>query len=192
MPPIFLIYIKNITNFLWNLLNENFISSLVGGFLSTFFFWIVFQRKIESLFTFNEKKRLSKRFMEEMIYNFIVANNIIKKESEYLNGDTFTFLEYEVNDIDTFVKLAPLDLSKKFYLRARVMNSALKKDNKLINIYWFTPNLTRSDRLNHKNIFINNAKINIETIKSFLSDPDFISQAKSMGIDDSSFDAIQK
>lgn len=166
----------------WSAINLNFISQLLGGFLATATFWIIFEHRIKNLIESREKTRISKMFLEQILYNRIVAAGIVKKQEEYTNSSEFTFLKYETENLDKFLGSEPLELETTFYANARIISSVFKKDNMFIDIYWFAPGATETDRKNYKQVLIDNAKTNITSIDKILNDKAFVEQMKQLGL----------
>ena len=169
---------------IWNFVNINFISQLFGGFLATLLFWFVIERSIKDFIEIREKKKLTKMFIEEMALNNIIANQVVESSDRFIRENKFTFLKYELNSIDNFLNLESLELDVSFYRRLRVLKVALKKDNMLLDMFWFSPQVTIMDRIDYKGIFLNNAKLNASNISKILGDEGFKTQCKRLSLID--------
>jgi len=165
---------------LWRILNTNFIAQVIGGLSANLIFWILFEKRIRATLEITEKKKLSQQFLEEILCNRRVAEMII----ETRNSDLTNFLKYKTGLITNFLSAEPLDLSKEFYAKARVLSAtALDKDNMLIDITWFSPSSTQSQRNQYKDTLIENAYLNIKSIDKILSDQRFQAEMKKLGLD---------
>jgi hypothetical protein len=164
-------------------MNSNLISSFIGSFFAAILFWFIIEQRIKNIVKYTENRKFSKKFLEELLYNRIVATKIVESEKKYLETKEFTFLKYETKYIDGFLIYEPLSLDRDFYMQAEIIaSSAFKKDNMLIDIFWFAPNATDPDRDNYKKVLINNAKQNIKNIDKVISNKKFSSEMQRLGL----------
>lgn len=176
---------KTLLDFLWSAVNTNFISSFLGGFLAVVIFWKIFEQKIKSSIEFNERKKLAQKFLLELLYNRIVASKVVESETKYMNSNEFTFLKYETTHTENFLLSQPINLGKEFYAELGVLISGgFRKDNMLLDIFWFSPEATEIDRRNYKRVFISNAKNNVVNIDKILGDERFQSAMRRLGLAD--------
>ena len=177
--------LNQLLNSIWVILNTNIISSIFGGLIVALIFWKFFESKVNAILEYNEKKKISQKFIEELLYNRFIANKIVEKEAFYLANNDFTSLTYESESINNFVTTEPLDLNKQIYLNIRVVNLvAFKKDNMLLKIYWFAPEQSETGRKVTKKAIIGNAKLNIENIDKILNNAQLLKELKKYGITD--------
>lgn len=171
--------------FLWSILETNFFSSLIGGFLAALLFWTIFQDRIRKLIDYRETKRISGNFLGELLYNHIVASKNISKADYYFESKQMNVLEYETDSIAEFIKREPLDLGVEFYKRLQVFYSAgLKKDNMLLKIHWFSPSLTVADMSIAKKNYLDNSRSVLKQITKILNNKKLLSLMKKMGLTD--------
>ncbi len=167
----------------WSTINfTDLLSQVLSSLIAATLFWILIESRIKKFVESKERIQLSRMFLEQVIYNRIVAVKIVEKKDSYLSGKNYTFLKYETSDIDKFLATEPLNLDIKFYANTRVVNAALKKDNMLIDIFWFSPQLTQEDRKINKETLIANASICVENMDKILNDKDFVTKMKKQGL----------
>lgn len=170
---------NNLIGQLWDILNTNFNSQLIGGFLATLVFYMFIEQRIKSLIDSSQKKKLCQQFLEEMLVNRIVAERIL----ELNETDKFTLLKYKTSNIDTFLAVEPLIVDKEFYSQTRVLSAlTLKKDNLLVDIIWFSPHSTKTDKESFKETLIDNAKLNIKSIDRILNNNKFLNEMRNLGL----------
>lgn len=169
---------------IWVWLNSNIIASFLGGLWAAVVFWKLFERKVKILLEDAERKRISKSFIEETLYNLIVANQAIEKVVEWELENRFTLLEYQTKGTEDFLNSEPLSLSRKYYINLRVYLYSIKKDNKLLNIHWFgnTPNL--NSQAEHRKVFVDNAKVNQRSISTLITDTKFVKEMEKLELAD--------
>ncbi len=162
----------------WEGINTNFFASLIGGFLANIIFWKVIQEKLLDKLELRDKKRLSQAFVEELVYNQLIAEKKIAKP----DNENHISLKYETEAITNFLSARPLELARAFYINIRVKVKFLKEDNSLMDLYLFRPKVTETERNDYRDKIIRRATDHIDSINNILSDENFNKQERELGI----------
>lgn len=163
-----LITVVEMSRRLWDLLNGQLMSNIIGGLIAAILAWHFLQKRIENTVEHKTKITLLDSLRGDLAFDLWLAEELIKKSDDYLKKNKITFASYKTRGLEDFLYQKPVEISNGFYESLQVItNRVLDVDNRFLE-------QIRNGDLSNKTRVLENAKIVKKTLAVFIIQVDSV------------------
>lgn len=115
-----------------------FSANFLGTLLAALLLYLFLERRVTSLQMHNEKIKLFKNLVAELITNYIIAERIITNLPISSTTDKFPVARFKFTHINNFLYARPIEKSGKFYLSLNSLMANMEMTNSLIDLVFLS------------------------------------------------------
>ncbi len=110
---------------------SNFLATILAGLI----LYLCLEKKVREKIEKNEMKKIFENLIDELLFNHVLAEKIIKDRKKYMETDTFTLGKYRTKGLVTFYYTKPFGDEQKFpYTKLLGLIHKLDANNNLIRL----------------------------------------------------------
>lgn len=113
----------------WIGFSANFLATLLAALL----LYILIERRVKDFQTQNEKIKLLRNLLTELITNYVISERIIENEPKSLITDSFPIARFKFTHLNNFLYARPIEDEKKFYLTLSSLATNMEMANSLMD-----------------------------------------------------------
>lgn len=119
---------------LWIGFSANFLATLSAAFL----LYILIEQRIRNRQAHDEKIKLLRNLVNELLTNYIISQRIIENGPVSLTTDKFPVARFKFTHINNFLYGRPLEGKNKFYLDLSALTANMELINSLIDLVFLS------------------------------------------------------